>query len=125
MAETKDCLIRPLDGGKIIISSEVVASVAACAVREVEGVYALSMTPAMDLAAILSGKNLRKGIMVAMNGEEVAISCNLIIKLGESVMTVAKNVQEAIANEVETMTGVRPTQVNVNISGIAAPKAKK
>ena len=37
-------------------------------------------------------------------------------------MTVAKNVQESIANEVASMTGVRPAAVNVNVCGIAIPK---
>ena len=37
-------------------------------------------------------------------------------------MTVAKNVQEAIADEVTAMTGVRPLRVNVNVCGVAVPK---
>ena len=37
-------------------------------------------------------------------------------------MTVAKNVQEAISNEVASMTGNRPTRVNVNVCGVAVPK---
>jgi len=38
-------------------------------------------------------------------------------------MTVAKNVQESIANEVISMTGVHPAAVNVNVCGIAIPKS--
>ena len=33
-----------------------------------------------------------------------------------------KNVQEAIADEVTAMTGVRPLRVNVNVCGVATPK---
>ena len=70
----------------------------------------------------LGKKNLRNGIRVTMDGENVEISCNLVVKMGEAIMTVAKNVQESIANEVASMTGVRPAAVNVNVCGIAIPK---
>ena len=46
------------------------------------------------------------------------------MKLGNPVMTVAQKVQEAIADEVSMMTGVRPTSVHVNVTGVAAPKAQ-
>lgn len=124
MSEMKDCLVRSIDGGKILISAEVLAAVAALAVREVDGVYALSMTPSLDLAALLSGKNLRKGISVVMRGEEICVSCNLVVLIGRSVMTVAKNVQDVIADEIESVSGIRPVQVNVNVCGIVAPKKK-
>lgn len=124
MSEMKDCLVRSIDGGKIYISADVIATVAALAVREVDGVYALSMTPALDLAALLSGKNLRKGIAVTMHGEEICVSCNVVVLIGRSLMTVAKNAQDAIADEIESIAGVRPAQVNVNICGVVAPKKK-
>ena len=122
MAEGKNYLVQAQDGGHILISEDVVASIAALAVREVEGVYGLSTTASFDISNLLGKKNLRNGIRVTMDGENVEISCNLVVKMGEAVMTVAKNVQEGIANEVASMTGVRPAAVNVNVCGIAIPK---
>jgi len=123
MAEGKKYIEQPQEGGRILISEDVIASIAALAVREVEGVYGLSTTAAFDISTILGKKNLRNGIRVTMDGENVTISCNLIVKMGEAVMTVAKNVQESIANEVISMTGVHPAAVNVNVCGIAVPKS--
>lgn len=125
MADTKDYLVQPQENGSILISAEVVASIAANAVREVEGVYGLSLTSSLDLSAILGKKNLRKGIAVVIDGENIEIGCNLIVRLGETVMTVAKNVQDSIADEVEAMTGIRPTRVNVHVCGVASPKETK
>ena len=122
MAENKDYLVQEQESGSILISEEVIASIASLAVREVEGVYGLSMTQTLDLSNILGKKNLRKGIRVVITEEGVTISCNLIVKMGAAVMTVAKNVQEAIADEVTAMTGVRPLRVNVNVCGVAVPK---
>ena len=118
MAENKDYLVQEQENGSILISEEVIASIASLAVREVEGVYGLSMTQTLDLSNILGKKNLRKGIRVAITEEGVTVSCNLIVKMGSAVMTVAKNVQESIANEVASITGIRPARVNVNVCGI-------
>lgn len=125
MSESKEYLVQPQENGNILISQEVVASVAALAVREVEGVYGLSMTAGFDISDILGKKNLRKGIRVVFQDDEVEISCNLIVKMGAAVMTVAKNVQESIVNEVTSITGCRPARVNVNVCGVAVPKTAK
>ena len=59
MSESKEYLVQQQENGNILISQEVVASVAALAVREVEGVYGLSMTAGFDISEILGKKNLR------------------------------------------------------------------
>lgn len=122
MADRKDYLVQSLENGNIMISEEVIASIAALAVREVSGVYGLSATAALDLSNIIGKKNLRKGIRVIISGEELEISCNLVVKFGEAVMEVAKQVQEAIAAEVLSMTGTAPKRINVNVCGVAEPK---
>ena len=125
MSESKEYLVQQQENRNILISQEVVASVAALAVREVEGVYGLSMTAGFDISEILGKKNLRKGIRVVFQEDEIEISCNLIVRMGSAVMTVAKNVQESIANEVASITGIRPARVNVNVCGVAVPKTAK
>ena len=100
MAENKEYLVQELENGSILISEEVIASIAALAVREVEGVFGLSVTQTLDLSNILGKKNLRKGIRVGITDEGVEIACNLIVKMGCAVMTVARAVQEAITEEV-------------------------
>ena len=111
------------ENGTIQISEEVIASIAALAVREVEGVYGLSTSTSLDLGSIIGKKNLRKGIRVTFGEEGFDIACNLVVRMGSPVVAVAKAVQEAICEEVTSMTGTRPTRVNVNVSGIAVPKA--
>ena len=58
MAESKNYIVQPQEGGNILISEDVIASIASLAVREVEGVYGLSATQTLDLTAILGKKNL-------------------------------------------------------------------
>lgn len=122
MADTKDYLIHEQENGKIFISEDVIASISALAVREVEGVYGLSITSNFDLANILGRKNLGQGIRVEFAEDGMVISCNLVVKMGAAVMSVAKNVQEAITEQVTSMTGERPIRVNVNVCGVATSK---
>lgn len=123
MADYKDYLIQKEENGNILVSEEVLASISAIAVREVEGVYGLSTTASFDLGNILGKKNLRKGIRVTFNEKGFEVSCNLIVKMGCAVMEVARKVQEAILNEILAMTGAKPSRINVNVCGIAFPKA--
>lgn len=122
MADNKEYLVQKQEKGSILISEEVLASIAALAVREVEGVYGLSTSTSFDLGNILGKKNLRKGIRVTFNEKGFEVSCNLIVKVGCAVMDVAKNVQQAIGNEIFSMTGVNPAKVNVNVCGISFGK---
>lgn len=123
MAESKDYLTQTQENGSIQISEDVIASIAALAVREIEGVYGLSPNASFDLSNILGKKNLRNGIRVKIaENEDLTIACNLVVKMGCTVMTVAKNVQTAISDAVASMTGVRPAHINVNVCGVAAPK---
>lgn len=125
MAENKEYLVQPQENGNILISEEVVASIAALAVREVEGVIGLSTSATLDISAILGKKHLGKGIRVTFQEEQIEIACNLVVKVGANVLEVAKNVQEAIVAEVNSMTGLRPLRVNVNVCGVISPKQPK
>jgi uncharacterized alkaline shock family protein YloU len=125
MAETKVYLTQAEENGMIFISEEVIASIAASAVREVEGVYGLCTGTSLDLGNIIGRKNLRKGIRVQFREEGFEISCNLVVKMGSAVVSVAKAVQETIVDEITAMTGSRPLRVNVNVSGIAVYKTEK
>ena len=124
MADNKDYLVQKQEKGSILISEGVLASIAALAVREVDGVYGLSTTTSFDLGNILGKKNLRKGIRVSFQEKGFDVSCNLIVKAGCAVMDVAKNVQQAISEEIVAMTGATPAKVNVNVCGIAFAKGE-
>ena len=111
MAENKEYLVQEQEGGKILISEEVVASIAALAVREIEGVYGLSTTANFDISNILGKKNLRKGIRVTFSEtDEIEISCNLIVKIGSAVMDVAKKVRMIMTLYTEIALGMIMTQ---------------
>lgn len=119
MAENKQYISQIQDNGAVMISEDVVAAIVAQAVKDVEGVVSISTKPGADIADMLVKKNWGKGIRVEIaEDNSVAIDCDVQIGYGQSVVSVAKSVQDAVTAQVESMTGVKVTAVNVNVCGI-------
>ena len=119
MSENKEYVSQNLENGAIHVSAEVLASLAAMAVTEVEGVYGLNN-------AIASKKSSGRGIRVVISEENtVSVDCYVIAVYGYSVVEIARNVQDAVSSTLESTTGVSVTAGNVGISGICHPKAAK
>lgn len=120
MAENKTYITQEQENGSVMISEDVIASIVHHAVSEVEGVVGLSTKPGADIADMIGKKNWGKGMKITIGQDDVLyIDCNVIIAYGQSVINVARAVQEAVSGAVESMTGVTVASVNVNVCGIA------
>ena len=112
MAENKQYITQIQDNGTVMISEDVVATIVEHTLTEVEGVV-------KGGAEVVGKKSWDKGIRIAIaEDNSLTIGCNIVVAYGESVMDVAKAVQNAISNAVESVTGVTVADVNVNICGI-------
>ena len=119
MAENKQYITQAQENGSVMISEDVISTIVEHAVVDVEGVVGLSTKPGADIAEIIGKKSWAKGLKININdAEELAIDCNVVIAYGQSVVTVAKAVQEAVTGAVESMTGIKVSGVNVNVCGI-------
>ena len=119
MAENKQYITQVQDNGTVLISEEVIATIVAHAVSEVEGVVGFSSKPGADITELFGKKNWGKGPRIAIaEDDSVTIDCNLILSYGQSVVTVASAVQTAVSGALEAMTGVTVAAVNVNVCGI-------
>ncbi len=126
MADTKDYITRLQDDGAIHISEDVIASIAAAAIIEVEGVCGLSANLGSDLAEMMGKKNLSKGVRLTVGEQdEIVIDCNVVVLFGHPMMELAQNIQNAVSEAVLSMTGLKTAAVNVNIAGVAMSKPTK
>jgi uncharacterized alkaline shock family protein YloU len=125
MGENKDYLSTVQENGAIHISEEVIASIAALAANEVEGVCGLSANLGTDIAELLGKKNLGRGVKLSFADDMISIECYVVALYGYSVIEIAKNVQEKVTTAVESMTGTKVKSVNVDICGITLPKELK
>ena len=119
MADSKQYITQLQDKGSVLISEDVIAAIVAHAAQEVEGVVSLNVKPVADIADLIGKKNWGKGIKIMiLDNNAISVDCNVNISYGQSVVDVAKAVQEAITNALETMSGIEITNVNVNVCGI-------
>lgn len=111
--------------GKINISDEVIAVVSGVASLEVQGVTSMCTTFAEGITDFFGKKNYSKGVKAVIEGEDVKISVSITVDFGCNIPVVACEVQEKVKREVETMTGLNVTAVDVYVNGISMPKAEK
>ena len=103
-----------------MISLDVISTIVCRAVTEVEGVIGFSSKPGAEIADILSKKNSAKGVRIDVTDDDIlTIDCNVVLTYGQSVVSIATAVQEAVSSALESMTGVKVAAVNVNVCGIA------
>ena len=120
MAEYKQYITQIQENGNVMISEDVVATIVAHALSEVEGVGSLGIKPGVSVADFATKKNWGKGLKIYISEDNtVAIDADIVIRYGYSVVDVADSVQTAISTAVESMTGVKVTAVNVNVRGIS------
>ena len=103
----------------IQIADEVVSVIAGKAVSEVNGVAGMAGGFAGGITEVLSGKkNLSKGIKVESGEKETKIDVNIIVEYGVRIPDVAFEIQNRVKKAVETMTGLKVSNVNVHVQGV-------
>ena len=112
------------DGGKIIFADDVVATIAALAVADVEGVSALSGGVVEGITEMLGKKNMSKGVKVEVGSEEAAVDISVIVKYGYKIKEVCEKIQLAVKKAIETMTGLKVVEINVFVQSIAFEQAE-
>ncbi len=107
------------------ISGDAVAMYVGIAISEIQGVYGMSGALAGITEAISGKKNYTKGVKVDINDKEVKIDVNIIVEYGARIPDVAFEIQTNVKKSVETMTGLKVSEVNVNVQGVHAITEKE
>lgn len=113
------------DNGNIKISDDVISTIATIAVSEVEGVHSMGGSFAGDIVEKLGKKTMTKGVKIAMEGNEVILDLNVVLKYGVRIPEIAWNIQENVKKSVESMSGLEVTKVNVRVVGIEVENTEK
>ena len=124
MAENINYMAKTHEQGCIRISEEVVASIAALAVAEIEGVESLASSSALDFSDILGKKSIVRGVKIQLFEESVTVDIYLCVKFGFVIPDVAKKIQDTVSSTIESMAGLAVEKVNVHVTGVGFPKPK-
>lgn len=107
--------------GNVKISEEVIITIASVAVSEIDGISGTGTGIVEGLARKFAKRPAGGGIKVSMSDTDVTIDINVIMNYGVRIPEVAWNVQDAVKKQVELMTGLNVTKVNVRVVGIEIP----
>ena len=141
MAENKQYVTQTRDNGSVLISEDVITTIVAHAVEEVEGVVSLNFKPGADIIEMIGKKGWSKGLKITIGEDDIlTVDCNITVAYGQSVVSVAGAdfpygardsssqadfwssvavaVQTSVSNALESMAGVKIAAVNVNVCGI-------
>jgi len=111
--------ISTTENDDIQIANDVISTIAKVAVTGVSGVYAMAGGIVGGISEVLSGKkNSTKGIKVELIDKAANIDVNIIVQYGVRIPDVAFEIQNRVKKEVETMTGLTVSKVNIHVQGI-------
>jgi uncharacterized alkaline shock family protein YloU len=129
MSEERSQQSSPLqtERGSTSISDSVVAKIAGIASQEVDGIRmgsGGSQAVSGILGSITGGSSgsQTQGVSVEVGQEEAAIDLTLTAEYGKSIPQLAEAVRRNVANRVESLVGLRVTEVNITVSNIFFPQ---
>jgi uncharacterized alkaline shock family protein YloU len=107
--------------GTLKISEEVLATIAKVAALEIDGVDSL-VQPTGSVKRFLGRSiNNRWPIRIEMHDDFTEIEIRLRLKFGAKITEVCAAVQQNIKDNIQTMTGIAVSKVNVDVEGIVFP----
>ena len=111
--------------GKTSIADSVVEKIAGTSTREVDGVHAMGTGRARALGAIReripvggSGPNPAQGVSVEVGERQAAVDLDIVVDYGVAIVAVAQGVRDNVIRNIERMTGLEVTEVNVSVDDI-------
>ena len=114
---SKEYITKKKELGEVKIASDVVAAIAALAATEIDGVYSMAGNITNELIGKLGMKNLSKGVKILMEGGIVRVDMMVVVNYGYSIPEISEQVQERVSQQIEKMTGVSVSEVNVRSEG--------
>lgn len=109
------------DNGTVNISDEVIAVMASLAATGVKGVAGMAGGVVGGIAELLGKKSLSKGVKISKDGENLVLDLSVVVEYGTKIPEISWEVQDKVKAEIETMTGLIVSVVNVNVDGINVP----
>ena len=104
--------------GNVGISKEVVTAIAGIAVSEVDGIANLR---AGD-GAFRRGEGMKRYVDTDVEGENVKVTVRITAIYGTPIHKAAKQVQTRVKTEIERMTGLKVSAVNVDVQRLVEPE---
>lgn len=110
---------------EVEISKSVLMDIAATTITGIEGTEVASAP--LNMGEVLrnqSGARKPRALRVSRDGASVSVDVGLNIDFGQNLVNVSRQVQRAVCENIELMTGLKVSAVNVTVQGVCVPAAR-
>lgn len=107
------------DRGSVGISRDVVTAIAGIAISEIDGIANLRVGD----SSFRRGEGMKRYVDTSIDGGVVSVTARITVVYGFPILKVAKQVQTRIKTEIEKMTGLRVSAVNVDVQKLVKAEA--
>ncbi|MCF0145141.1 MAG: Asp23/Gls24 family envelope stress response protein [Eubacterium sp.] len=104
--------------GRVQISDEVIAVIAALAATDVKGVACMSGGVTREKAARAGGRLIAKGVKVEIVENAISLRLIIIVTYGCNIPETTLKVQQRVKNRVELMTGLTVSNISVSVADV-------
>jgi len=125
MPENKSAEKKMKESGKITVSKEVVATIAALETMKNKGVVGIASGYKGKSVNILPKNDFAKGVEVWMSSGEATVTISIITHYEAGIYKVATEVQKKVKDSLQSMTGLKVLKVNVNVLGVKFKEKEK
>lgn len=108
--------------GGVIISEEVIASIAVNAAKDVTGVAGFANRPSDLKGLFRKGGAAANAVKVTMTDSDLVLDIYVTLINGTRIPTVAEAIQTTVKDAVQNMTNTLVSKINVHIMGIIFPE---
>jgi uncharacterized alkaline shock family protein YloU len=113
------------DRGTTVIADGVVAQLAGMAASEIEGVHMggqASRSAGNVLSSVTGSSGSRRGISVEVGQIETAMDLTMGLTYGKNIVETTDAVRRNVRARVESLTGLKVTELNITINDIVFPE---
>ena len=114
---------RQATAGNLKVSENVVSTIVKQVISDMDGVSGLTSPPVTAKEALLFS-GVAKPVRITLNGDVAVINLGVILKIGYQVKDLAEKIQDTIKEEVQNMTGITVSAVNIYIAGAVKDTAE-
>ena len=104
--------------GTVRIAADVLATIAALTAQGVPGVVRLQGKLSANVGKLISRRHSAQGVKIEVVGNEVWVELHLVVGPDVSMFKLGRQVQDEVAEAIETMVGMQVHSVDVYIEDV-------
>ncbi|GEK06920.1 Asp23/Gls24 family envelope stress response protein [Schleiferilactobacillus harbinensis] len=124
MDATQDAVTKTPMVSTLSFADGVITKIAGVAIREVDGVLAMTGGFLDDIADKFRNQvDLTKGISAEVGEKQVAIDVDIVLEYGRDAQQIFQKICDRVRDRIEGMTGLTVVELNVHVSDVLTREA--